>query len=396
MFAGCGGSGTSSSSASTPESTPPSEASGEASGDSAPAEGGTIRIGLVTAVTGTNSLVGQYAVNGFNLAAQQINAEGGILGKQVELVLGDEVDNLDTSVKATQQLLADDGITAIIGSMYSAYCIAALPSVEEAKMPYFSSGSSSGVSREKNPYTWQVRPLDTAQGAVMADYVVNTLGLTNPAVMHSTQSALASQAEQTIAALRNLGLELPNSSVFAFPEDESNYAPYLAQIIDGGFDGLIVMANQQPAAVICQQAEIAGIDPETFPCLGSTSFCSGVCISNAGSAANGWYSVADWVPGGSTDASAAFEKAYNDAYGTASDLPAVIVYDALMLIREACETAGTTEDKEAINAALQQVKDYPGAVSVFSYFEDHSFATALGITRNVNEKAEMVHAVTYR
>ena len=170
-----------------------------AGGDGA-AEGGTVKIGLVTAVTGSNSLVGEESTEGAQLAVDQINAAGGVNGQQLELVITDEVDNLEMSVLATQELLADDEIMGIIGSLYSQYCIAVMPAVEETGMPYFAMGSSSGVSNEKNAYTWQVRPLDTAQGAVLADYVVNELGCTKPAIMHSTHSALQSLADQTIAA----------------------------------------------------------------------------------------------------------------------------------------------------------------------------------------------------
>ena len=166
------------------------------------ASGETVKIGLVTAVTGSNSLVGEESQEGAQLAIDQINAAGGVNGQMLELVVADEVDNLEMSVLATQELLANDEIMGIIGSMYSTYCIAALPAVAEAKVPYISMGSSSGVSKEGNPYAWQDRPLDTAQGAVLADYVVNELGCKNPAIMHSTQSALLSLADQTIAALK--------------------------------------------------------------------------------------------------------------------------------------------------------------------------------------------------
>jgi branched-chain amino acid transport system substrate-binding protein len=330
-----------------------------------------------------------------NLALEQINAEGGILGKKVEVVVADEVDNLQDSVNAMSKLTSDDSITAIVGSLYSTYCIAALPQVAEAKIPYFSSGSSSGVSKENNPYTWQVRPIDTFQGITLADFAVNTLGMKNPAIMYSTQSALVSLQEQVVAGLKDLGIEITEKNLFGFPEEETNYAPYFAQILAGDYDGLIALSNQMPAALICQQAEIAGIDPSKFPCLGSTSYCSGVCISNAGSSANGWYSVADWVPGGATEAAAAFEEAYVQAYGESSDLPAVSVYDAVYLIKEACEIAGTT-DREAINNALKEIKNYPGAISTFSYFDDHCFATSLGITQNIDEKAVMIDSVTFR
>ena len=143
----------------------------------------------------------------------------------LEIVVTDEVDNLEMSVLATQELLADDEIMGIIGSMYSTYNIAAMPSVAEYGMPYLAMGSSSGVANEKNPYTWQDRPLDTAQGAVLADYVVNTLGCTNPAIMHSTQSTFQSLADQTIAALQEQGLEIPHSSILPSPRTSPTTPP---------------------------------------------------------------------------------------------------------------------------------------------------------------------------
>ena len=146
-----------------------------AGGDGA-AEGGTVKIGLVTAVTGSNSLVGEESTEGAQLAVDQINAAGGVNGQQLELVITDEVDNLEMSVLATQELLANDEISAVLGSLYSQYCIAAMPTVEEVGMPYLSMGGSVGVSEEQNPYTWQVRPLDSALGVILEDFAVNTLG----------------------------------------------------------------------------------------------------------------------------------------------------------------------------------------------------------------------------
>ena len=369
---------------------------GNTSGGGDTAEGGTVKIGLVTAVTGSNSLVGEEAQEGAQLAVDEINAAGGVNGQQLELVITDEVDNLEMSVLATQELLADDEIMGIIGSLYSQYCIAVMPAVEETGMPYFAMGSSSGVSNEKNAYTWQVRPLDTAQGAVLADYVVNTLGCSKPAIMHSTQSTFQSLADQTIAALNDLGVEVPSGSIFGFPEEESNYSPYISQVMDGDFDCLIALANQAPSAVICQQVQAAGLTSDMMPLVGSTSFCSNVCITNAGDAANGWYSISDWCPGGSNDVAAAFEEAYTAYSGRAiSDLAAVCVYDAVYILAEAMKIAGTNTDREAINNAMEQV-EFQGAISYFKYNEDHSFATALTVTQNVDGVPTAIKAVEYR
>ena len=367
------------------------------SGSGDTAEGGTVKIGLVTAVTGSNSLVGEEAQEGANLAVEEINAAGGVNGQMLEIVVTDEVDNLEMSVLATQELLADDEIMGIIGSLYSQYCIAVMPAVEETGMPYFAMGSSSGVSNEKNAYTWQVRPLDTAQGAVLADYVVNTLGCSKPAIMHSTQSTFQSLADQTIAALNDLGVEVPSGSIFGFPEEESNYSPYISQVMDGDFDCLIALANQAPSAVICQQVQAAGLTSDMMPLVGSTSFCSNVCITNAGSAADGWYSISDWCPGGSNDVAAAFEEAYTTTYPerAISDLAASCVYDAVYVLAEAMKIAGTNTDREAINNAMQEI-DFQGALSYFKFYDDHSFANSLTVTQNIDGVPTAIDAVEYR
>lgn len=363
--------------------------------DDAPAEDGVIKIGIIAPVTGTNKLVGEYTLNGAELAKEEINASGGILGKQIELVIGDEVDNLQDSVNATTMLLSNNEISAIIGSLYSQYCIAVMPNVLETKIPYFASGSSSGVSKENNPYVWQVRPVDTFQGKALVEFATTTLNMKNPAIMYSTQSTFASLSEQVVAAFKDVGVEITDNNLFGFPEEETNYAPYFAQILSGDYDGIIALANQMPSALICQQAEISGVDPAVLPCVGSTSFCSNVCLSNAKSAANSWYSVADWVPGGANEAGAAFETAYVAKYNAPSDLPSVTFYDAMYLIKAACEASGAT-DRESINEGLKTIKKYPGAISTFSYFDDHVFATSLGVTQNIDEQANMISAVTFR
>ncbi len=356
----------------------------------------TFKIGMVAPITGASSLVGEYMTNGFNLAAKEINASGGILGREIELVLADEVDTAQKSVNAMQLLLSEDDICAIIGSYYSSNAIAALPDVLDAGVLTMVCGSSSGVSKEGNPYAWQARPLDTAQGAAMANFIVNDLNAKNPAILYSTNSALSSLEEQLVAALTRLGVDIPKANLFGHPEDESNFAPYFAQIVAGDFDCIVSLETTALAAIVCQAAETAGIDTEKIPCVGATAFSNTITIQNGGTAAEGWYSVADWVPGGASDVGRAFEDAYQAEYGTASDLGAAVVYDSIFLIKAACEIAGTTTDREAINEALNKIDTRPGAMSTFSYNEDHSFATSLMITRNIDSEAKVITAVNYR
>ena len=102
-------------------------ATSDTTSDDGAASGDPIKIGMVAPVTGTSAMVGEYMENGFKLAADEIYAEGGILGHPIELVLADEVDNAQSSVTGMQLLISEGDISAIIGSYYSAYAIAALP-----------------------------------------------------------------------------------------------------------------------------------------------------------------------------------------------------------------------------------------------------------------------------
>ena len=361
------------------------------------ASGETVKIGLVTAVTGSNSLVGEETIEGAQLAIDQINNAGGVNGQNLELVTADEVDNLEMSVLATQELLSNEEISAIIGTMYSTYSIAAMPSVAEVGMPYVTMSASVGIMEENNPYTWQARPVDSALGIIMADFAVNTLGCSKPAIMHSTSSTFTSEAEHLIAAFENNGVEITDANVFGFPEEESNYTPYISQIIDGDFDCLIALANQNPAAIICQQVQAAGLSSEDMPLIGSTSFSSSVCLTNAGSAANGWYAVSDWIPGGSNETGIAFEQAYLEAnpHRPSSDLASVAAYDSVYIIAEAMRIAGSNTDREAINNAMQEI-DFEGALSYFSYHDDHSFANVMNLSQNIDGEVVPVAVVEYR
>lgn len=184
---------------------------------------GEIRIGLICPVTGTSKAIGDYQQNGFNLAMEEINAAGGILGKKVVGVIADEVDNMQSAVNAHMLLLSDDSIMGIVGSTYSVYTIAAIPQITEAGVPYIAGGSSSGITDEGSDYVWMVRPTDVYQGQVLADVAIEVLGMQNPAIMYSTQSSLMALQERLVAALQERGIEVDPGNLYGFPEEEQNY-----------------------------------------------------------------------------------------------------------------------------------------------------------------------------
>lgn len=358
----------------------------DADKDSSDAFTGEVVFGVVAPITGKNSMVGEYIVNGANMAADEINAAGGINGCKLTLVFEDEVDTQQTSVNAASKIMEYDNLAAFFGSTYSGNCIAASPVVLENQTLMFAGSAAISIANENNPYIWLVRTTDNYVASSLGDAAVDNLQMKNPAILFCTNNYGVGVKDQLVPYLAGLGCEVPDKQIFGFDASEQNFSPIITMIQESGADGLIAIGDQMPAALICQQMDAAGLD---IPRIGSSSWASAVCRENAGASADGWYGIADWTVEVTTSSGKAFADKYVELYGADSDMPAVTVYDSIYLFKEACEQAGTTEDKDAIRAALADIKDYPGAMTTYTAAENQTLGTSLYLTFNQDGKATM-------
>ena len=125
---------------------------------------------------------------------------------------------------------------------------------------------------------------------LLSKAAAQVIGKKHPAILYIAESFGTGLMTQTVRALKNLGIAVPESNLYAHNPDEKQFSPILTQIINSDADGLIGISHQMPAAGITMQATAAGID---IPLLGSSSFASVVCRETAKEAADGWMVVAD-------------------------------------------------------------------------------------------------------
>ncbi|MGI6083950.1 MAG: ABC transporter substrate-binding protein [Acetivibrionales bacterium] len=382
----------------TPSPSPTASQPGEPSTGSGniakPGDESKVYVGVVAAQTGTNSATGQMSFNGAELAAEQINAAGGINGKKVELVRADEIDNLDASVNATSRLLSDERISAIIGSQYSQNCIAVMPQILEAKMPFFALGSNDAISKEKNPYVWQPRNFDAGNAVILATYGLNELGIKNPVVLCSTLPNSQGPGQAVRDWYAEKGYPVTNDRYFEYNEEEKNFAPIITQIRESGADGLYTFGNQNPLTLISTAIADNGLE---IPRLANAVVTSNIIIDNAGKAADGWYSTSDWAYTLDTKVGQEFEKAYYAKYKQHTEGPTAYSYDSLYLLKEAMEIAGDCYDRDAINDAIYKIKGYEGVLGTYNTFEDtHSFLSEVFFVQIQDSKVILIDKVKYR
>lgn len=348
----------------------------------------TIKLGVVTALSGERASVGEYAKLAAELYKKQVNEKGGINGKMVDIVYEDEGATEQSVINAMVKLYSRDDIVGVFTTTLSSNVIAASPTIEKYRISTVASGSSTNIPPLNNQYLWQARTTDDLAGRIIAKAAVEELGMKKPAIIHLSDSWGAGISRHTINALKEMDVE-PVLEINV-NLDEKQFSPFLTQIVNSEADGIIMLAHQQESSIIAMQADAMSIN---LPRIGASGLASPVALQTAGDAANGWYAVTDWTTEVQTESGKAFVQAFEAEYSKAPDLQSAFAYDGLSIMGKAIELAGST-DHEAVNKALAEVKDMPGASGVFTASEQRVFGTSLFLVKIEDQTAKLMNTVS--
>ena len=325
-------------------------------------ESDTVKIGLTVPLSGDRATEGSYATNAMKLVVDEINEAGGVLGKKLEVVVQDTTGTDVGATNAYLKLASDKNIVAIIGSDNSNDNIAIAGSVENAKIPTTTQGSSPTLQAtcEASEWMFQLRTCDSNLCAALMKYAVEEVGAKKFTIIHDTETASADQAR-----LFQEGIEAMGGTVdqeLSFTNGTKDFTAQLSQAAANDSDALVVACLQTEAAILIQQARDMGI---TLPVFGSNSFGDPVTIDLAGEAINGAYSVTAWVPNTPNPAGAAFSKKYEETYKEDCAKAAAQIRDHIYVLCAAIEKAGST-DRTAVRDALLTMTNYEGAITTYN------------------------------
>ena len=394
IVAGCGTKTESSAAAETETAAVKSEASDteQAQESQEPsASGDPIRIGLTTVLTGDRSLEGEYASNAAKIITEEINTQGGVLGRPIEIVIEDALGTDVGAVNAYRKLASDDSIVAIVGPDSSNDGMAQSPSALEFKILTTAQGSSptlKNMCNNDNPYLFQLRACDDTLCAALIKYSVEELGIKSYAVMHDTETSSADQARLFTEALKSYGIE-PVVTV-PFTTGTKDFSSHIAQVQASGADAIIGAAFQTEAAILIQQIRSLGIEA---PILGSNGFADPVTIQLAGELNDNVYCASAWVPNTPNPKGAALAEKYKELYGDDCGKAAAQIYDHISVICEAITLAGST-DREAVREAMNTIGDYQGAITKYDCRTNGDWGRGGLLVKVVKGKAEIISEIT--
>jgi branched-chain amino acid transport system substrate-binding protein len=324
------------------------------------AAGGTIEIGLLTELTGPAALSGQHTVNGAQLAVDQLNAHGGINGKQIKLIVEDDRDQNQAGVSAYEKLASDQNVLAIIDSVRSTIVQATLPYVLRDQIPTLIGGTDPKLTQTGNRWVFRFRPNDTYASDAMASYAVGSLGAKKVAVLYDSDAFGSAGNNLLMVALKKNGAQIASDQ--GYTTATQDYTSFLETIKNSGADTLgTYMTNSEDEAQMLKQLRQLGLN---LKIMGSPSIATAVCIQLADGADSGYYGVSDFVADGN-DAAKAFTAAYEAKYHGAPDLFGGWVFDAVNVVSQTIAKDG--ESAADIQKGLHQVQGYKGVEGTYNF-----------------------------
>jgi branched-chain amino acid transport system substrate-binding protein len=343
----------------------------------------TLRIGLVNETTGPNAEAGVYTVNGARLATEEINKKGGILGKQIELVMEDNQSTNPGTVLAFSKLVGE-GVPAVIGPIRSTQTQAISPTILKAGIPTMFGGTDPNLTHNGNRWLFRCRPNDSYSALVISDFGVNTLKHKKWAIVHSTDAFGLAGMNALVAALKAYGIT--PVLVQGYTNNSQDFTPIVLAIKKSGADVIgTYMTNSPDVGIFAKQLRQLGL---TTTWIGSPSVITDTAMKLAGSGLHGVYGIADFTPGASPEAKAYADK-YRAKYNLEADVYSSWAYDAMNILANAINKAKSTEP-EAIRKAIISTCGYKGVEGTYCFDENGDGLRGYNIVRNEDGKVVFI------
>jgi branched-chain amino acid transport system substrate-binding protein len=332
-----------------------------------------IKIGVVYELTGNTASFGTMANNGTKLAIKEINAKGGVLGKQISLSTADNKGEPAESTNAMTKVISQDKVVAVVGFTTSSNGIAGSTVAEASKIPFLAVATTNpkvtvdektGKAKDN---TFRVCFIDPFQGTVGANFALSTLKVKNVAVLIDNSSDYSKGLAQFFKeAFSKAGGKIVAEE--AYLQKEQDFKSILTKVKAANPEMIYLPGYYEDVGKIIKQGRELGI---TVPFVGGDGWDSAKLPEIAGAAAlnntffTNHYSVED-----TSAKSKSFVDAFKKEYNQVPDAMAVLGYDAAYVLVDAIKRAGST-DPAKIREALAATKDYEGVTGKLTLNATH-------------------------
>ena len=300
----------------------------------------TFKIGGIGPTTGDAAAYGTAVQNGIQLAVDEINADGGINGYQIEYQFEDDQNDAEKSVNA-YNTLKDWRMQMLVGTVTSAPCTAVVKETEKDNM-FQLSPSATAVESIAADNAFRICFSDPNQGKASADYISDNGLAEKVAVIYNSSDVYSTGIYQKFAEeAKAKGLEIVAAEAFT-ADSKNNFEVQLKKAQDAGADLVFLPIYYQEASLILTQADQIGYAPKFFGCDGLDGI---LAVENFDtSLAEGVMLLTPFTADAEDEMTQTFVKDYEDAFDITPIQFAADAYDCMYAIKAAAEDAELTPD----------------------------------------------------
>lgn len=313
-----------------------------------------IVIGEVASLTGGTATFGKSSHSGTEMAVDEINAAGGLLGKKLRLITEDDQSKAGEAATVARKLLSRERAIAILGEVASSKSLEMAPICQKAGTPMISPASTNPKVTEVGDFIFRICFIDPFQGTVMAKFALSR-GWKKVAILTDVKQDYSVGLSQFFKEYltRNGGVIVSEQS---YSSGDKDFKAQLTGIKGAAPDAILASGYYNEAGLIAVQARELGINA---PLLGGDGWDSPSLVEVAGKAMEGNFFSNHFSTEDQSPHIQEFVKKFQARFGTMPDAMAALGYDSAMILAEAIKRAGGTEGK-ALRDAIAATKDHPG------------------------------------
>jgi branched-chain amino acid transport system substrate-binding protein len=305
----------------------------------------TIKLAVLQELSGAGATAGTNAKNGMLLAVKEINAAGGILGKQIETLVSDTQSNPGVA-KGLATKAVDDGVFAVMGPTFSGSIMVSMAETKRAEIPNFTGGEAASITQQGNPYIFRSSFTQTTAMPKAARYIANNLKAKTVAVLFVNNDFGKGGRDSFAKAAEAAGLK-----VVADISTESGQVDWSAPVLkakQSNADAVFVYTNEEESARALRELRKQGW---AKPIVGETTLTGQKVIELAGEAANGAVAHVGLTVDAPIPTMRAFRAKFEKEYKYVSDHNGIKGYTSVYMLKAGIEKAGKL-DRIAVSKAL--------------------------------------------
>lgn len=317
-----------------------------------------IKIGFIAPLTGDVKTFGESTKNGFMLAVEELNVQGGINGKKIKIYVADDKNDPTEAANAGSKLINQDGVKLIIGSVSSKCSIPLSEICQSAGVVMITPTSTNPKvtirdDNSRKDCIFRACFIDPFQGKVAAKFALDNLKVKTSAILYD----VGNDYVKGLAEFYRDNFTCGGGKIVvyeSYAKDDADFSALLTKVKKANPDILYIPDYYNKVALIAKQARQIGIKSIL---MGGDGWDSPEMIKIAGEAIDGGYFTNHYSPADPRPEVQEWVKKYETKYGSKPDALATLSYDATRLLTEAIRRANT--DKPAdVREALENIKDF--------------------------------------